>query len=84
MKISIKLHVFSNRLFVSSHGRRGGGVHRGSDVEGGGQQWGGGATARWGGLGAIGGSTEGVSSTSKNRPSQHKYKSPKHFELKQS
>ena len=38
-----------------------------------------------GGVGAIGGgSTEGVSSTSKNRPSQHKHKSPKHFELKQS
>ena len=32
-------------------------------------------------VGAIGG---GVSSTSKNRPSQHKYKSPKQFELKQS
>ena len=30
------------------------------------------------------GSTLGVSSTSKNRPSQHKYKSPKQFELKQS
>ena len=45
-----------------------------------------GATARWVGLGAIGGSTVGVSSTSKNRPSHHKYKykSPKQFELKQS
>ena len=29
-----------------------------------------------------GGSTVGVSSTSKNRPSHHKYKSPKQFELK--
>ena len=29
-------------------------------------------------------STVGVSSTSKNRPSHHKYKSPKQFELKQS
>ena len=39
-----------------------------------------------GGVGAIGGSTVGVSSTSKNRPSHHKYKyeSPKQFELKQS
>ena len=34
----------------------------------GGQQLGG------GGVGAIGGSTVGVSSTSKNRPSHHKYK----------
>ena len=50
-----------------------------SAVAGGGQQ-------RSGGGGAIGGSTVGVSSTSKNRPSHHKYKyeSPKQFELKQS
>ena len=37
MKISKKLRVFSDRLFVSSHGRRagggGGGVQRGSDGE---------------------------------------------------
>ena len=40
-------------------------------------------TAR--GVGAIvGGSTVGLSSTSKNRPSHHKYKSQKQFELKQS
>ena len=31
-----------------------------------------------------GGSIVGVSSTSKNRPSNHKHKSPKQFELKQS
>ena len=31
-----------------------------------------------------GGSTVGVPSTSKNRPSQHKYKSLKQIELKQS
>ena len=37
-----------------------------------------------GGVTAIGGSTVGVSATSKNRPSQHKYKYPKQFELKQS
>ena len=61
-----------------------------------GQHWGGGATAQWEGQprsgggncsvgGAIGGSTVGVSSTSKNRPSHHnyKYESPKQFELKQ-
>ena len=52
-----------------------------------GHQWGAEATAWWGGGGGNsggGGSTVGVSSTSKNRPSHHKYKSPKHFELKQS
>ena len=46
-----------------------------------------GATARWGGGGggnSGGGSTVGVSSTSKNRPSHHKYNSPKQFELLQS
>ena len=40
-----------------------------------------GALVRWGGGGGVrqkdGGSTVGVSSTSKNRPSHHKYKSPK-------
>ena len=44
----------------------------------GGQQRGGGG----GGQGGGGGSTVGVSSTSRNCPSQHKYKSPKQFELK--
>ena len=57
VKISIKLRVFSDWLFVSSHGRRGWGggvgVHRGSDGEGGVQQWGGGGKQRRGG--AIGG-----------------------------
>ena len=64
-------------------------MHRGpgADGEGGGiSGWG--ATAWWGAVGAIvggggGGSTVGVSSTFKNRPSHHKYKSPKQFELKQ-
>ena len=59
-------------------------VHRGANGKGGGgQQWGGGNGVMGGG-GNIGGSTVGVSSTSKNRPSHHKYKSPKQFELKQS
>ena len=54
-----------------------------------GADWGGSNTGVVGqqlGGGAIGGSTVGVSSTSENRPSQHKYKyeSPKQFELKQS
>ena len=40
-----------------------------------------GATARWGAV--VGVSTVAVSSTSKNRPSHHKHKSPKQFELKQ-
>ena len=82
MKISIKLRVFSDRLFVSSHGRRRGGVHRWSDGEGVGNIGVGGNSAVVGGAG----STVGVSSTSKNknRPSQHKYKSRKQFELKQS
>ena len=35
MKTSIKLRVFSDRLFEISHGRGGGGVHRGADGEGG-------------------------------------------------
>ena len=41
------------------------------------------ATARWGG-GNSGGSTVGGggTSTSKNRSSNHNYKSPKQFELK--
>ena len=44
-----------------------------------------GRTARWGAI-VGGGSTVGVSSISKNRPSHHKYnyKSAKPFELKQS
>ena len=35
-----------------------------------------------GGSNSGGGPTVGASSTSKNRPSHHKYKSPKQFELK--
>ena len=42
----------------------------------------GGNSAR--GWGNSGGSTVEGSSTSKNRPSHHKYKSPKQFELKRS
>ena len=78
----VSICVFSKRLFISSKPREGGGLHRG--LLGGTLGWGG-ATARWG-VGAIGGATVGVSSTSKNRPSHHKYKyeSPKQFELKQS
>ena len=48
---------------------------------------GGGVTAQWAGMREIvagGGVNSGVSSASKNRPSHHKYKSPKQFELKQS
>ena len=77
------MRVFSDRLFVSSHRGGGGlGVHRGADGKGGaGQHWGGGQQR---GGGAIGGSTVGVSSTSKNRPSHHKFKSTKQFELRQS
>ena len=37
-----------------------------------------------GGVGNSGGSSVGVSSTSKNRLSHYKYKSPKQFELEQS
>ena len=69
VKTSIKLRVFSDRLFVSSHG---GGVHRGADEK------------EVGGGGQVGGSTMGLSSTSKKSSSQHKFKSPKQFELKQS
>ena len=61
----------------------------GADGEGGvvGQQrggGGGGSRGVGGGVAVVGVSTVGVSSTSKNRPSHHKYKSPKQFELKQS
>ena len=65
---------------VASHGGERGQIGGG----GGGQYWGGGQQR--GGGGAIGGSTVGVSSTSKNRTSHHKYKykSPKQFGLKQS
>ena len=59
-----------------------GGVPRGLMGRGGGGGGGGGVVAIVGGGG--GGSTVGLSSTSKNRPSHHKYKSPKQFELKQS
>ena len=48
---------------------------------GGGQKRGGGGGGANSG-GGGGGSTKGVS-TSKNRPSHHKYKSPRQFELKQ-
>ena len=97
MEISIKWRVISDWLFVSSHGRRvgGGGVTSGFWCGGGGQQWAGGGNSAvtggqqrgdgGGGEGNRGGggvSTVGVSSTSKNRPSQPKYKSPKQFELK--
>ena len=71
---------------VATEGGEGGvgrGVHRGSDGERVGNSGLGGAKARLG-VGAIGESTVGVSSTSKNRPSQHKYKYSKQFELKQS
>ena len=66
-----KIACFSDRLFGSSHG-----VQRGADGGGGGNSAGDGAI--------VGGSTVGVSSTSKNHPSQHKFKSPNQFELKQS
>ena len=59
---------------------------RGGGADGGGrgwaQQWVGGQQ-RGGGCNSGGGSTAGVSLTSKNRPSHHKYKSPKQSELKQ-
>ena len=58
-----------------------GGVHWGSDGERCWQQWGGGQQR---GGGGNRGSAVGVSSTSKNRPSQHKYRSPKQFKLKRS
>ena len=53
---------------------------------------GGWAAEGWGGNSAVGGGVgevvagvnSGVSSTSKNRSSHHKYKSPKQFELQQS
>ena len=55
VKISIKLRVFSDRLFEYSHG--GGGGAPGSDEEGGGVGnngvGGGVATARWGEMGAL-------------------------------
>ena len=61
-------------------GGGGGGVHRWSDGEGVGNSGvRGGGNSAVGGVEVIGGG--GVSSTSKNRPSQHKYKSPKQFEL---
>ena len=55
-------------------GGRGGGRGRGLGV---------GVTARREGLGKWGSRVEG-SSISKNRPSHHKFKSPKQFERKQS
>ena len=57
-------------------------------IEGGNTGWGGGVNSAVGvGGGKRGGGQQwGVSSTSKDRPSHHKYKydSPKQFELKQS
>ena len=73
VQISINFcFVFSERLFVSSYRRRGGGG-----------EW---VTVRKGGRGGgnSGWSTVDGSSTSTNLPSHHKYKSPKQFELKQS
>ena len=81
MKISIKLGIFAIGCSnVATGAPAADGVG-----EGVGNSRAGGATVRWG-LGAIvgGGSTVGVCSTSKNRPSHHKYKSQKQFELKQS
>ena len=65
------------------------GEHRGADREGGrmGNSGVGGNSAVGDGGnsgGGGGGVNSGVSSTSKNRLSHHKYKSPKQFELKQS
>ena len=63
-------------------------MHRGLMGGGGGANTGvgGGNSAVGGGVRAIGGSTVGMSSTSKDRPSHHKYKYkfPKQIELKQS
>ena len=79
MKITIKLRVFSDQLFERRHEGGGGGC-TGGLMGRGGQQCGGGG----GGVIVGRGSTVGVSSTFKNRPSHHKYKSPKQFELKKS
>ena len=70
-------------------GGRGGGLHWGlKGREGGlGNSEVGGNSAGGGGVGAIVGGVKiggGLSSTSKTRPSHHKYKSLKQFELKQS
>ena len=56
----------------------GGGGQRGAGGEGG-RGW---ATVGWGATARCG-VNSGVTSTSLNFPSQHKYKSPKQFELKQ-
>ena len=73
LKISIKLRVFSNRLFVSSHrgvggvdGEEGAGVRNSGGGVGGQKR-----EARWGGN--SGGVNSGGCSTSKNRLSHHKY-----------
>ena len=81
MKISIKLRVFTDRLFVS---RSRGVGYWGLTRREGGNSWVRDKSAV-GGWGNSGGSTVGVSSTSKNRPkykspTRHKYKSPKQFE----
>ena len=75
------MQVFSDQLFVSRNDR---GDYRGMmGREAAGNSGVGDAKARWGrgvGEGNRGGSTEGTSSTSKNRLLQHKYKSSKQFE----
>ena len=77
------LAIGCSSVATGGGGGGGGGVHRGSDGEVVGNC--GVREQRGGGGGNRGeGSTQGVSSTSKNRPSQHKYKSPKQFELKRS
>ena len=82
MKISIKLRAFSDGLFERIYGGGREELHQGADGEGGGvRNTGGGERV---GRAIVGGSTVGVSSTSKNHPLHHKYKPPKQFELKQS
>ena len=90
----MKLRVCSDRLFVSSHGEGGrvgrvqqgggaigeGGGNSGVGRGGNGSVGGGGGCGKWGR--GVGGQQWGCSSTIKNCPSHHKYKSPQ-FELKQ-
>ena len=66
---------------LGAEGEKGGGVLSNSGV-GGNSSGGGGGGNSAGGRGVNSGG--GVSSTSENRPSHHKYKSPKQFGLKQS
>ena len=81
MKINIKLRVFGDRLFGSSP--RVGEVGW-ADEEGGGWQHWVGEQQRGGGNSAGGGGQQWGRLQPKNRPSHHKYKSSKQFELKQS